>query len=295
MSSDGKVVTGSIPGPSQNVPARWTKETGFVALESLSEPVDGGWARAANADGSVIVGQVQLPSGGGAFRWTEDEGIISLELGAVSIAEDVSANGGVIVGTTNGSADAHLFRWTSGTGAVDVATLGVNGEVVGTNAAGTVIVGSYQPDSGESTRAPFRWTASSLFQIGTDPGLAIDVSDDGTLTFGKFLDDATPFIYLLTGSMSGFTYPALEGLTGTYGGAMSGDARVIAGQSPEGIWIYDDVNGTRLLEDVLVALGADLGEWSLWDVASISLDGKILVGGAYRPSDQAPTGFIARL
>jgi uncharacterized membrane protein len=288
ISADGRVVVGTIPGVSRDVPARWTAETGFEALESLTEPVDIGDAWAASADGSVIVGQASLASGGGAFRWTASTGLVLLGLNPESRAVGVSATGTTILGQRYGTEQPpqiHAFRWTAGTGVMDLVSLG-SGLTYGGNAAGTAVVGSYT--AGPDDSPPFRWTQTpGIRRLADENGIAYAISLDGTTVVGAV---SAAFVFR---NEDGFSYLPLPGLTGTMAVAVNGDGSLIGGTSYEGSWIWDATNGSRLLADALTDLGVDLSVWALTGLSAISGDGRVISGFGYK--DGELTAWLARL
>jgi uncharacterized membrane protein len=291
ISADGKVIAGAIPGTSRSVPARWTEATGFQALQSLGEPIDQGYAKAANADGTVLVGQANLASGGGAFRWTAATGVVALGLGPVSVANGVSSNGTAVVGRMYGTENPpqiHMYRWTAAAGAQDLMALGLNGLVNGVSADGTTIAGGYIPVAADNLYAPFRWTQTpGLIRLTNDtPGYAEAISLDGTTVVGTVKG---PFRYTNT---SGFAYMTLTGFTNAAAYAVSGNGSVVAGSASEGPWIWDATNGARSFVSVLTSLGANLTNWSSLTIKAISSDGKVMCGTGYR--NNAWNSWIAR-
>jgi uncharacterized membrane protein len=64
--------------------------------------------------------------------------------------------------------------------------------------------------------------------------------------------------------------------------AVSGDGSVIVGygNSASGVeaFIWDETNGMRELDQVLINLGVDLTGWSLYEALGISADGTRIVG-----------------
>jgi uncharacterized membrane protein len=290
ISADGRVVVGSIPGVTRDVPARWTEEKGFEALESLTEPVDIGDAWAASSDGSVIVGQASLASAGGAFRWTAQEGLVRLGLEPNSRAVGVSASGTTIVGHMLGSEASplmHAFRWTKGAGVKDLVSLGAAGLTYGGNADGTAIVGSYSPTPDEYP--PFCWTQTpGLRRLANEDGVAYAISLDSTTIVGSA--GTTAFVFR---NQSGFDYLPVSGFTNAAATAVNGDGSVIGGQSQEGSWIWDELNGSRPLTDILTDLGVDLSAWSIGGLSAISENGRVISGFGYK--DGKFTAWLARL
>jgi hypothetical protein len=293
ISADGKVVVGSIAAADRGVPARWTKATGFKALQSLSDVIDQGYAAAASADGSVIVGKANLGSGGGgAFRWNATEGLVSLGLGVVSEARGVSSTGAIIVGAMSGTESSplmHLFRWTAAGGVKDLVALGASYSIAGVSADGTTVAGGYVPVASAYSLAPFRWTQNSgLLRLGTESGGYANAISSNGMTIVGALNGA--FRYT---TASGFAYLSLGNLTGASANAVSEDGSVIGGGSNQGPWIWDANKGARLLLDVLTPLGVDLTNWGSMTVRAMSADGKVFAGTGYQGGTY--TCWVARL
>ena len=211
ISADGSTVVGESrdfnTGGSRAY--RWTAATGMVDLGTLP----GGtvsYASAVSADGSVVVGRGNTSgaTGAHAYRWTAATGMVDLGTlpGASGYmgASGVSADGSVVVGGVNTSAGERAFRWTQATGMVDLGTPFGTGDydVAGISANGSVIVGSFYPQSGGGSRA-FRWTQDTgMVDIGALPGnpycSAGTVSADGSVVVGI--------------SYSGYTYDTYHGV-----------------------------------------------------------------------------------
>jgi uncharacterized membrane protein len=298
ISADGKVVVGSITAASgKEVPARWTRETGFMALESKSDIIDQGQASAANADGTAIAGHAVTGNHGGAFRWNAAEGLVYLGIDIASSATGVTSNGNAIVGTMAGptnSPGCHAFRWTPGGGVVDLVALGLSCSVVGVSADGTLIAGNYAPVSDDYATLPFTWTQTSgIVRITNSPGAgATALSLDGSTVVGQ---DGDAF---RSGNSIGFTYISTGNSLSP--SVVNGDGTVVAGGGGAGAlaaWIWDPTDGARSFDGVLTGLGANLTEWRTGEAAlrinAISSDGKVLVGTGYR--NGKTTSWIARL
>ena len=153
VSADGSVVVGAgypgrIGAPKYEA-FRWTARTGLVSLGGLL-PYDSAYSKAfaVSDDGSVVVGWSESESGYEAFRWTEEDGMIGLgDLPGgdfCGAATAVSSDGTVVVGESvvgidpDGRELREAFRWTEEDGMVG---LGCYGNVYGTSADGSVIVG----------------------------------------------------------------------------------------------------------------------------------------------------------
>ncbi|MBN9422678.1 MAG: hypothetical protein BGO63_02550 [Candidatus Accumulibacter sp. 66-26] len=161
---------------------RWTQATGMIDLGTMAANKTDGSSTAwgVNADGNVVVGEAQLGVySSRAFRWTLNSGSATqgtmTDLGTLrttndnlfSVAYGVNKAGDVVVGKSNtDSGYDHAFRWTLNTGSAtqgtmtDLGTLksGNAGEsfAQGVNAAGDVVVGQSQTDSGNTHAV--RWT-----------------------------------------------------------------------------------------------------------------------------------------
>ena len=136
-------------------------------------------AHAVNAAGDVVVGYSRDGAGifPRAFRWTEATGMI--DLGTLrsdnkyqSSAYGVNAAGDVVVGYALSDNGFHAFRWTLNAGSstqgtmTDLGTLYADkttgsSDAYGVNAAGDVVVGAADSESG--LRA-FRWTSTTGMQ-----------------------------------------------------------------------------------------------------------------------------------
>jgi uncharacterized membrane protein len=299
ISADGKVAVGSMLAASgKSIPARWTKETGFVPLESKSDIIDQGDAIATNTDGTVIVGQAQMGSIGGAYRWNATDGVVRLGLDIGSVATGINSAGTAIVGKMAGAESTpltHVFRWTPTAGVVDVVKLGLTGSVAGVSADGTVIAGDYAPVAGDYGLMPFRWTQiGGISQLTNtlEPGCCTTtaISRDGSTIVGNSGGQAYRYV-----SSVGFTYLSPGDLVHGYPTAVNGDGTVVVGYGGPKAWIWDTTNEMRMLEDILTGFGVDLTELSsaaLFNRA-ISSDGKTLAGTGYR--NGVVTSWIARL
>jgi len=192
-------------------------------------------------DASAIVGS---DFAGQPYRWSQQGftlGLPGIPPGATR-PESVSADGSVVAGT---SGQGH-FRWTEADGYVDLVSASGFSETF-LSADGSVMLGSLVPEGGNDTSA-FRWTeATGAVEIA--PGiatLATDLSDDGSVVVATSWESAQS-----------------DGVT-----------------SPEQTYIWDTVNGTRTLDAVLAARGADTTGWEFGHARALSGDGKVLLGRA---------------
>jgi uncharacterized membrane protein len=186
-------------------------------------------------------------------------------------------------GSESSNGSPRGVRWVDHT----VALLGTgHGEIYATamSGDGKVIAGyAYDPD------AAIKWTPEGgLVDLplpdGEDRAQAFGVSRDGRVIVGNSGDQALRWV-------AGATPQGL-GINGIARAAsQTGD--VIVGSSGGEAMIWDDVQGARLLSDVLFDLGADLTGWTLSDAVAISADGRVVAGnGALAGVEQA---WLARL
>ena len=84
--------------------------------------------------------------------------------------------------------------------------------------------------------------------------------------------------------------------------AISGDGRIVVGNASIGVYdrkewrpfIWDEKNGLRDLQQLLIELGVDIKDWDLRSATAISYDGKTIGGWGYDPSGR-PEPWIAIL
>jgi probable HAF family extracellular repeat protein len=261
VSADGSCITG-FSGSTLNdlEPFIWTTSGGLQSLGFVTGATSCP-ARAISNDGSTIVGNTYLPSYGDvAFRWTSSSGIgllPGINLSYSHYAYGISGDGSAVVGELNGQA----YRWTSPgnvqllgdlpggdfySQAFDVSEDGTT--VVGTGCVNLIPTGD---DSWTTEFEAFLWTqAGGMISLGDLPGgirysTANAVSADGSIVVGWGTTDA----------------------------------------HPEEAFIWDEINGMRPLQDVLVTdFGLDLSGWTLYQATGISSDGSVIVGYGRNPS-----------
>jgi uncharacterized membrane protein len=169
---------------------------------------------------------------------------------------------------------------------------------------GTTVVGWY------GDRA-FRWRGEVVELLRTDirgagsiaNGKAVDVSHDGRFILGWGHDGSASVGSALRwdeqGGLEQIPPPSarvpLAWITPT---AISGDGRVIVGNLFSGQrdrprpWIWDDVHGSRELEQALVN-APDSKNWRLFSADALSPDGQYIVGTAAHGG--RAVGYIARV
>ncbi len=310
ISADGLVVTGSSSSPTGDRGFRWSVGGGAMQSIGLLPSGQSTEARAINADGSVIVGTGYMQGGASsrAFRWTSATGCVDLGILAGAgphTGSGVSGDGSVAAGTQNSlSAGGGAFSWTSGGGGgggggtlVSLATMtGMGGSIAyAVSGNGQVIVGSSPfPGLGLNTYA-FRWNGQAggtgggtLERLGTllsgtlAESEAYAVSSDGTFVAGS---SRTGNSSLSAVRWSGNTIQnlgVLPGGTAAYGWCISGDGRVVGGQSNSSLgqraFVWTQSLGMVDLNAYLPTLGVNLTGWSLTRVAGLSGDGTRAAG-----------------
>lgn len=296
ISGDGSTVVGQtgIPGGGGNQAFRWTQTTGMVGLGDFPGGSFSSEAHGVSADGSVVVGQAS-PAGAGAeaFRWTQATGMVGLGFlpdapSPGSRALDVSADGSVIVGNASavvGLGEAPVpFRWTATDGMVRLSGFSGSGNLVlAASADGSVITGVV--DSGSTPREAFLWTDAGVIGLGDLPAgvgsTGLGISGDGSTVVGG---SAT-----LSSGSEAFRWTQGDGMVGLGGGSSLGrdvsfDGSVIVGTSDVGAFIWEEANGLRSLQQIVLNFGLDLAGWTLQDAQAISDDGFTIAGVGVNPA-----------
>jgi probable HAF family extracellular repeat protein len=304
VSADGNTVAGvSFNNTNGYEAVRWTS----AGVESLGagQPSE---AYGVSADGSVIVGRRPIGAASTeAFRWTASGGLVALgDLpGGIfaSGARDISADGSVIVGASSSDRGSEAFRWTTATGLVGLglSPQGFRTIATGVSADGSVVVGNGRtvPDPTTGDQA-FRWTAQTgIVALGDLPGGGLfseahDVSADGSVIVGRGTTDLPTFSAFRWTEATGMV--ALPGVpnVGPFSVAegVSANGNVIVGGVPAMVW--DPFHSTRLLRDILIEQGIELGDWNPVVARAVSYDGEVIAGVVRSPTfgDQ---GFVVRL
>jgi hypothetical protein len=240
LSADGDTVIGVTYRDNVAQLVRVNANTG--ELEQLGD-MEGNIVRAyTNPDASAIVGFGDDTP----FRWGEQgfsPDLPGVPAGVEPWPEDVSADGSVIAGRSL-PGRVH-FRWTQAEGYVELASASWRSATL-LSADGAVVLGSLDPE-GASDSSAFRWTAATG-AVEIAPGssnLATDMSDDGGVIVANSWEDAQN-----------------------------------DGASPLHTYIWDTVNGTRTLDELLAARGVDTAGWKFEQARALSGNGKVLLGRA---------------
>lgn len=318
ISNDGSTVVGRSKNAAGDHAVRWTVSEGNLQPLGLLDGASSSWANGANYDGSVIVGW--SPNGNSeAFRWTASTGMVELPLppnstdldkNDIGSAFGVSDNGRVVAGYHNGPGPV---VWKDGIVAELPSAPGTwgSGRALAVSGSGSFIVGHTHKEGVVSEA--FLWNEQSNTTLGlgslgdatgvdTTHSLAYDVSADGSVVVGRSERPLNKKGNKTT--TEAFRWTADDGMVslGTLGVdssaayAVSGDGSIIGG-SGDGAFIWDAVNGTRDLQQLLVdeyGLGSDLAGWELGRVTDISADGRTAVGSGTNPGGFRE-GWIAHL
>ena len=312
ISDDGTVITGqSFDGASKAF--HWSTTSSMVDIGFT------GFGRGVSADGSVIVGENGTPE---AIRWTQGTGAVGIGFipgksgNAKSIGADVSDDGSVVVGQggQNNIQEREAFRWTQAGGMVGLGSLaaGVDFDSVGegVSADGSVVVGYSNSSAVNGGFEAFRWTQAGGMvglgvvntAIGTARSRGFGVSDDGNVVVGSSRENPGPSEQPSRWtSATGMVLIDTLGLNEGRALDANGDGSVVVGRMGGGngqAFIWDTINGTRNLQDVLISdgLGAELTDWTLWSATSVTdtAEGLVLLGyggGPNTTSNDRPESF----
>ncbi len=305
VSPDGQIVVGtSAVSPTIGHAVAWTRDGGLVDLGLKS----GGTLRAAYSvtNNGQFSGETTVPQ---AARGSIAAPAITLLPGSVSggffgsAGLAISADGTRVVGSRELSGFVIESCFWDGTSVQSIGNLASDpflSLAQGVSADGAVIVGQSDTDAGY---AAYRWTSGSgavqlpsLPDAPTENTNANGVSRDGLVIVGSGANEngSTRAVKWVEGQVE-----LLPGQTG-FGDALATnlDGSVIVGRAvaggPTAVAVIWDANGFRTLTAALTAKGVDVTGWTLKSAASVSDDGKTIVGTATDPSGNT-VGFVAYL
>ena len=304
VSDDGRYVAGASVGTAEGfTPLRWDGTTP-QPLALPSNFTQGAEVNDISGDGQWVVGMGPSGPEFEGLRWQPDGTpvVTGTILPGWSSANSVNRNGTVITGFDGLDFfdNSTMFRWTPGGGEQALGDLDgganfSNGTSVSNDGS---VIGGYGSDA--LGHRPVTWTAAGGFQVlptvptGTGRGRVIGVSHDGTAAVGE----AEVATFFLPARWSGGTGQLLgtPPIGYTVGNAFGSNAD---GSKVVGIWretefsdelesvafIWDAVNGARLLEDALLSdYGLSLPGWTLNMVTDITPDGLTFVGYGVNPA-----------
>ena len=309
VSGDGRVVAGEGNGGSPML--RWSNAEGFTPIADLPGST-GGHLNALSADGSVVVGGGNRPLlGREAFYWTESTGSVQLgDLaggGVDSTALDVSADGSRIVGSVTSATHVEAAYWSPAGSLVPIGVLPLipDSRATGVSADGAVIaglVGRYVSNDQFNNELPFRWTQGEGMQQldllpGATSGRATAVSADGSAIVGRTGNEAVRWTDGGVMGLGGLVPSPLPPRSRPTG--VSADGSVVVGwainaDDQQEAFLWDETNGMRSLQQVLLALGLDVADYHFIEAVGVSDDGTRIAGRMVAPAG-GQFGFIALL
>lgn len=208
-------------------------QTPSFTLLGIAPPRTTSYGTAVSDDGSVVAGYSD-GLGQPGFRWTRQGGRNDFGVGrpTPSPAFGISGDGNFVVGTDN-LLSASAYRWSQATGYQDISPASIAiSEAYDASFDGSVVVGMARAGA-TSDRRPFRWSATSGFQVLSQDvnGIANGVSRDGNVVVGETNLPDRAFFWTPTGGMQ--FLPSLNGsLTGGIARAVNFDGSIIVGFSP---------------------------------------------------------------
>ncbi|MDX2020235.1 MAG: hypothetical protein SF187_08335 [Deltaproteobacteria bacterium] len=237
---------------------KWVLGSGISQL-ALPAGVTSGVALAVNSNGSVIVG--------GPLRWNALG--VDQPFGAGRQAKSVDNNGGTISGSIFANGNPNPWVWNNGS-VTDISALGdayVSGD-------GKVVAGGNPLGIGH-----FRYSSSSGVVPMDNAATALNY-DGGVIVGGPY--GWPPFRWTAAAGFTTLPTPSGYDPNGWSVKDVSADGTVIVGSidkdsAPNAV-IYDTVNGTRLLSNVLQSAGVDTQGWTLEIITGIAADGTSIVG-----------------
>ncbi|MET0413844.1 MAG: hypothetical protein ABW217_21220 [Polyangiaceae bacterium] len=241
-----------------------------------------------SADGEVVIGNALVDDVVYLARWTADalEPIHEFMYGAQGLV--VNSDATAILGFGSIEEDYRGFRWTASDG-FSFGLPAVSGGVVwpeSQSSDGSVVAGRVR-----ESFLTFRWSEADGYQVLGSNSQRSDVmlSLDGSVLAGSLggQDDDTSRAFRWT-KASG-VQQLLPGVA-TQLVDLSDDGSVavfITLDGPSVTYLWDEINGTRRLEDVLDARGVDRSGWSLGTPRKLSGDGKVLLGDGTCGSNSA--------
>lgn len=206
-----------------------------------------------SADGSKIVGNTRSPQ---MLGWVYENGSYNLlplpVWGQGTDSLKISSDGSIIAGGVWGSTgEGHIVLWENDNMNVLSNPAGVNSAFLrALSGDGLTVAGGYY-DSFHN-RQVYVWRNGNIDMLplltGATSAVATAVSFDGSLVFGNLLDSSENSI---------------------------------------GSFVWDDINGTRLLKDFLEDdYGIDLTGWNLMSVSATDASGNIITGYGINPQGQ---------
>ena len=322
ISADGTTVVGvssrPVPFRSQGFRQLWQQTTVSTILPPLAA-AQNTVATGVSCDGSVIIGQSGTTSQPQAVKWANGQtfpmGFLSSASNRTSLAKAVSCDGQTIVGqASNSTNDLEAFRSASTTAAPgplqglgfispssnnESSANGVSstGIIIGRSSRSTAgsSVASFEAVSWAPPAGPYQ-SLGQPFGYGQDD-TATAITPDGSVIVGSITFNSFSFVpFRATRTQSGVisSFDALVPCDEGSGSAtaVSADGRIVVGfddcTGPNRAFVWDPVNGYRLVQDILAAAGTLPAGFTMTIATGISADGTTIVGNG------TATGFIPR-
>jgi uncharacterized membrane protein len=312
ISADGSTAVGEATDfDSINRVFRWTAVGGIEDLSSrLASP---GYLSGVSSNGSVLAGV----NAAGVFRWLTTGSPVAApapsgtsQCGINGVR--ISADGSTVVGMCSapgGLYRAVRWRQVGGTPTPDVLPFPADATTVeanGVNADGTVVVGI---TLNSSTLTAVRWTSSGTDVIGAPPGGSVQsarsVSADGLVVVGDgtTATGATAIRWTPSGGTEVLPRPTANAVTFAYDTNQDGSVTVGTQAEPgsnysaTGEALLWNLSGVHYVRDLLTVAGvapSAIQNWKLGYAASVSADGKVLLGAGTDPNG-LQEAWIARL
>lgn len=239
-------------------------------------------------DGSVFVANIR--SGGGSGFYKVVNGVVQSVLGYAQGFNNVTAvstNGSKIIGYTQLTHPDGVAAWVYQNGNYTTLTGGIPTAI---SSDGLIIAGNTY----NLTNAVL-WKNGSI-EILSNPAdstysRSFEISGDGSAIVG-FYAYANDYACLWrNGGVE--TLPMLAGATSSIATAVSFDGSLVFGNSFDASWndngafVWDEINGTRLLKDFLQNdYGLNLNGWNLLSVSATDASGNIITGYGINPAGQ---------
>lgn len=279
ISGNGKVVVGSSSSATSDREQAfvWTAGGGMQPLEYTGNNRTS--ANAVSYDGSTIVGwSGYLSSTPRAIEWTESG---ARTIGG-SRANAISDDGSIVAGMISEVNHHEAMYWDTsrnsyGLGGREVGGISANGQImVGVDGYSTDMEAVYWNQSGNMIS----------LGLGGEYEFAIAASSDGSVVIGSgsFNSVRQAFIWKMGGDWKLIdNLPNGNGYATdvSYNGSIVVGYNYLAGGGSDA-FVWDEINGTRRLYDILTDLGVEIDGWNLDRVTGISENG-ILVGYGINP------------
>ena len=322
-SADGTYVVGYTEIPFESLAFRWDARDGMTSLGHISNDERfGNEAYGVSADGQTIVGWSEfwpvVSSHGVAFIWTPEAGMKVLNTGWNGTALDVSDDGKIKSGWRGGEEkwrgscfwDASNQDFAFGPFSPFCSGASVcRGQASSISADGSLLIGNliawdyYYPREVTSISYLYNRLTKAMRYISlTDPysnARANDLSADGTVVVGSTYmqySGTQPFRWTVAEGLQIIGAPSGVLAYGNSTGVSRHGSRIVGYLHNYGnnlAFIWDEVNGIRVLKDELIDAGiAEVSDWALTEATDISDDGNTIVGYGINPQGKKEAWLV---